>query len=100
MEAELLGLLGIARRAGKLVTGFDAVVKSLDEGTAALVIVSGGASPRTIRNIKTACENRAELIFVGSGPEKLGHAVGRKKTAVAALTDKGFVKKAIWLSRK
>lgn len=42
--------LGMAMRAGKLVTGDDTVLKSIRQGKAHLVIVAGDASDNTKKN--------------------------------------------------
>ena len=43
----MLGALGLCRKAGKLVMGFDAVAESVMKGKAVLVLTAQDVSPRT-----------------------------------------------------
>ena len=60
---KLSGFLGLARKAGKLVFGFDMTVESIQKGTAKAVLLSSDCSERTARNIKRiAEENKTEIL--------------------------------------
>ena len=50
MEPKLAGLLGIARRAGHIHIGFDAVKALLHSGKARLVLLAADCSPRRKRS--------------------------------------------------
>lgn len=91
MEDKLFGMLGLARRAGKLSFGTDAVIRDIGSGKAALVILAGDASQRTAQKVREVCEQTGtETIVVPLGKAELGQAMGRGDTAVAAVTDKSF----------
>ena len=91
MEDKLLGLMGLARRAGRLTCGSDAVLRDIAAGKALSVLLAGDASPRTVNNIRVACEKTGTGVFmVPFDKLALGHATGRGETAVAAVTDKAF----------
>lgn len=91
MTDKLLGLLGLARRAGWLIFGSDAVEREIKGGRAGVVLLSSDASPRTIKNIKEICEKAGTDIYaVPYDKMAIGHAIGRGETAVAAVTDKAF----------
>lgn len=91
MVDKLLGLLGLARRAGWLTFGSDAVERDISGGRAGIVVLTNDASPRTIKNIKEICEKAGTDVFVVPYDKlALGHAIGRGETAVAAVTDKAF----------
>lgn len=47
----LLSLLGLARRAGRLTMGNDAVIDSLEEGVSALVLFADDLSPLSLIHI-------------------------------------------------
>jgi ribosomal protein L7Ae-like RNA K-turn-binding protein len=91
MDNKLLGMLGLARRAGRLTYGFDAVLKDIAGGKAEVVMLTADAAPRTVKNIEEACKSFGTDVFlVPCDKLALGHAIGRGETAVAAVTDKAF----------
>lgn len=51
-DQKVLNLLGMAQRAGKLVSGEDLSLKEIRNGTAKLVIVAVDASENTRKNIR------------------------------------------------
>lgn len=53
MKHKALSLLGMAMRAGKLVTGDETVLKSVQQGKAKLVIAAGDASDNTKKSSAT-----------------------------------------------
>ena len=52
----LLGALGLCRKAGKLLHGFDRVLENALRGKVDLVLLTADASERTVSNMKDACE--------------------------------------------
>jgi ribosomal protein L7Ae-like RNA K-turn-binding protein len=94
MGDRLLGLLGIARRAGKLTFGLDASVKTILDGQTQLILVASDASPRTILTIQRICEeNKIEMIKLDYTMEQLGASIGRGNVATAAIHGKSFTEK-------
>ena len=90
-EQKLLGLLGLARRAGKLAVGFTAVETSVRRGERPLIIMATdiGASQKT--KIGRWEPLRGMLTDVLSA-EVLAQAMGREKLSVVGVSDAGFVK--------
>ncbi|MBS5479540.1 MAG: L7Ae/L30e/S12e/Gadd45 family ribosomal protein [Acutalibacteraceae bacterium] len=86
------GLLGIARRAGRLSTGFDAVCAQIGEGKAELVLLACDLSEKTGKELRYAARNRKlSAIRLPLDKETISRALGLKKpVGVLALTDKGF----------
>lgn len=89
-ENDALGLLGLARRAGKLVSGRDAVERELHRKAAHLVILAKDASPGTRRRFIDMSEADGVPVCELSSKEAIGFATGRKATAVLAITDQSF----------
>ena len=52
----LLGALGLCRKAGKLLHGYDRVQENALRGKVALVLLTSDASERTVSHIKDACD--------------------------------------------
>ena len=89
--ASPLGLLGLARKAGRLQLGASAVEQQFKQGGAALLLVASDASPSVARHAKQwAANSGVEIITIPDTKETFGRAMGRRECAVAVLTDQGF----------
>lgn len=92
---EIMGFLGLARRAGKLCCGHDAVIESIVKDKAELVILASDASERLKNEIKHAANydnkniNVIECEFI---MQDFFNGIG-KKSAVFSVTDKSFKEK-------
>ena len=85
---KFLGMLGLCAKAGRLVSGDEAVRIAVKRGNAHLVIVDAAASANTQERQRSLCAgNNAVLITVEAD---LGHAIGREGRKVVAITDKVF----------
>ena len=92
MNDKVLGMLGLAVRAGKVAFGVFLSEKALDEGRAQLVIAAEDIGASNRRRIENKCnENGVKLIFY-SDKETLSHAAGKKNMPVAAVCDENFAK--------
>lgn len=94
---KLAGLLGLARRAGKLSLGHDAVLDSMKGGSAELCLLSSDASGRLYKELVRASENLTQAhvpIYVTDYTmDGFGMCLGAKKTAVLSVNDRGFAKR-------
>ena len=92
MENKLLGLLGIARRAGHVLIGFDAVKTAIADGRARLVLLAADRSPKTDKELRFTAQNSPCPIHVlAADKAALSGALGlQKPVAVAATDDRGF----------
>jgi len=79
------GMLGLARRAGKLVMGSDRILASKKD--CLLIICASDASERTVKNMR---ELGTEMIFSDSTKRELGELLGAGEVAAVAVTDKNF----------
>ncbi|CAM2890902.1 YlxQ family RNA-binding protein [Paenibacillus sediminis] len=86
----LLSRLGLAMRAGKVVSGDELVLKAIRSSEAKLVIVAGDASPNTQKKFRDKCATYKVPLVIGFDRERLGTSVGRPERVVIALTDQGF----------
>lgn len=86
------GLLGMAQRAGKMVSGELAARKAIAAGQAAAVIVAEDASARTKETLRRETEAGQIPLYDLFTKEMLGRCLGKEYRAVAALLDKGFAK--------
>ena len=85
-----LSVLGLAQRAGKLVSGDEAVLKAIRRREAKLVVVAADASEGTAKKYRDKCHYyHIPLVQFGTKAE-LGHHTGKAERVVIALTDDGF----------
>lgn len=98
MNKQPLSGLGLAMRAGKLVTGDEIVMKAIRSAEARLVIVAKDASANTQKKFRDKCGTYKVPLMIGFDRERLGSSVGKPERVVLALTDQGFadmIRKAI-----
>jgi len=89
----LSGFLGLCRKAGKLVFGFDMTVEAMQKGTAESVLISSDCSERTARNIKRIAEETGtEIYILPLTMDEISYAVA-KRAGVLSVCDSGFSKK-------
>ncbi len=88
--ARLLGLLGLALRAGKLQVGFSAVEQAVHRGKQPLVILATdmGASQRTRAMRMEPVRGFVTGVVTGAD---LAASLGRNKLSIVSVCDPGFV---------
>ena len=91
---KLLNLMGLAQRAGKLVSG-DSFEASLNKGQVELVFLAQDASPRTKKQVKDKSSYRKVPVYEGFSAQTLSLAIGKGHRVVVGVTDLGFAKKMI-----
>ncbi|MCC3376192.1 ribosomal L7Ae/L30e/S12e/Gadd45 family protein [Cohnella sp. REN36] len=87
-----LSRLGLAMRAGKLVSGDETVLKAIRAGEARLVLVAEDASDNTRKKVADKCESYGVPLLIGYSRYELGGAVGKPERVLFAVTDPGFAK--------
>jgi ribosomal protein L7Ae-like RNA K-turn-binding protein len=91
-EQKLLNLLGLAKRAGKLITGEELVIKSIQMEKARLVFIASDASENTKKKISDKATYYEVPFTMSFDTDTLSHAIGANRKAVA-ISDSGFAKK-------
>lgn len=98
MNSKILSMLGISRKAGFAVLGFDKVKDSLMSKKAKIVCLCSDISDKTKKEIIFfADKHNIPVIAVDCDMLELSNAVGMK-TGIVAVTDKGIADKIIALS--
>ncbi len=98
---KVYSMLGLATKAGKVVSGEFATDKSVKGGKAWLVIVSEDASDNTKKMFSNMCEFYEVPRYFFGTKEELGHAIGKAMRSSLAITDENFaesIKKQLELS--
>lgn len=88
----VLNLLGIAMRAGKLVTGEDLVIKSIQKAQAEFIFVAKDASENTRKKLIDKSSFYKVPVDVSFSQIELSSAIGRKRMVIS-VADKGFARK-------
>ncbi len=89
-EKKIMGLLGIAEKAGKTASGGFLAEEALKAGKAYLTVVAGDASENTKKKMTEMCEKtRCPILFL-SNKSDLAHAIGKETRSCVAILDRGL----------
>ena len=87
---KVLGTLGLAMKAGRVVSGEFMTERAIREGTAKLVIVAEDASDNTKKKFSDSCRYYRVPYAQFGDKDLLGNALGKQFRASLAVTDRGF----------
>lgn len=93
MTSKIYSFIGLAMKAGKLISGEESCEKTIRGGKAFLVIVTEDASNNTAKKFEDACKFRNVPFFRFGEKEVLGRSLGRTVRSVIAVTDNGIAQK-------
>ena len=91
-QSKVLGLLGLAERAGKVASGEFSTEKMVKERRARLVIVAEDASENTKKLFTDKCAFYHVPVIICFDKETLGRSIGKEMRASAAVLEEGFAK--------
>ena len=84
--------IGMANKAGKIISGTDACIRAIKAGTVELIILSEDASDNTRKKIMNACSYRNISCVVYGKGGMLGKVTGKNHRIVAGVRDKNLSK--------
>lgn len=96
-NSNILSTIGLCKRAGKLVTGFEAVTEGLKDPALGIkgVILASELSEKTRKEVRFHCEKAGvPLAEVQLTLEEISSVI-KKKTGILAVTDEGLYKSLI-----
>ncbi|KPI53489.1 50S ribosomal protein L7ae [Clostridioides difficile] len=96
-KEKILSFLGLATRAGKIVSGDDSTLLDLKKGKVKLVLIAEDASNNTKKLFKDKSTFRNIPYLFFSTKEEIGVAIGKSPRAVIGIKDENFSKKIIEL---
>lgn len=91
-KEKVLQLLGLVMRAGKLVTGEDATIRSIQNGQAKIVLIAKNTGENTTKRVTDKCSFYQVPLIQDFTQEEISHALGKSRV-VCAVTEAGFAKK-------
>lgn len=91
---KIMGLLTMARRAGKLSLGMDMSKDACRNGISKGICTATDISPKSLKEIKFVCMNEnVPLYSLGMDMKAVGIELG-KNVGIISINDSGFMKKA------
>jgi len=82
--------LGLARRAGKIVSGYQTCIHTLQKGEVKLIIVAEDAAQNTKDKFSHLCEKYGVPFEIFSTADELSEMTGFPGRGIFGITDKGF----------
>ena len=92
---KVLNMLGLAMKAGKLVSGETATEIAIKDMSAWLVVVAEDASNNTTKHFTDMCSYRDIPIIYYGTKEDLGRAIGKEYRSNIAVIDEGLARAII-----
>ena len=86
-QKKIWGMLGLARRAGKIAGGAFQAENAIKSGKACLVILAEDASDNTGKHFRDMCSYRNIRCLSMGDKEQLGKCAGFEMRSVLAVTD-------------
>jgi ribosomal protein L7Ae-like RNA K-turn-binding protein len=85
-------LIGLAMRAGKIVSGEERVLREVRSGNAQIVLLTLDAAKNSEKKIVDKCTTYQVPVLRYGTREELGSAMGKRERVVIAVTDLGFAR--------
>ncbi len=92
MNQKVAQLLGLAMRAGKVITGEGLVINGVRNGQAKLVLLATDASANTTKKVSDKCLYYKVPCYSLSTRYELGSAIGKEARVSIAITDSKMAK--------
>ena len=91
MTDNILSMLGLAHKAGKVEIGEEPVGSAARAKKARIIFVADDAAPSTARRAKSFAETGSCILLpMGAGKDDMGRVLGRTSCAMCAVTEIGF----------
>ncbi len=92
MNNKLLGMIGLAKRAGRVQTGEDICSRAVRNRRSRLVIVACDAADNTKKSITDTCKHYNVRCIEAATKAELGNCTGADSRAVVSVNDDNFAK--------
>ena len=88
----ILGLIGLAMKAGKICFGADSVEENIIKNKVKLLIISEESSERTKNKFVKLCEKNNISVIIDGDIESLSKSIGKNNKAIIGIKDINFAK--------
>ena len=86
----VLGLIGLCRRAGKLIFGSEACLEAVERKKVKLILVAEDAASKTKENFIYFCEKNKIPIVQFGRIDEISKAIGKDNKAVIGIKEKNL----------
>ena len=90
IDSKILGLIGLAMKAGKVCFGADSVEESILKRKVKLVIISNDSSERTKNKFIEICKKNNIPVIVDGKIDILSQTIGKNNKAILGIKDANF----------
>ena len=90
MDDKAYRMLGMAKRAGKTVTGTDGVLNSVKSGKSFLVIMASDASDNTKKQIPDKCRSYNVRLITNADRDTISKMTSTENSAAVSIIDRGL----------
>jgi ribosomal protein L7Ae-like RNA K-turn-binding protein len=87
--------LGLAARAGRIITGEELVVKAIRNKQVQLVVLADDASDNTRKKVTDKCKSFGVPLRLYADRNRLGHCIGKEQRVVVGVKDAGFARELL-----
>ncbi|WP_297518822.1 ribosomal L7Ae/L30e/S12e/Gadd45 family protein [uncultured Clostridium sp.] len=95
MRSKFLSFLGLAKRSGNLLDGYNKCEETLGKRSVHLVIFSNEISAKSKDKFTKKCEKLNISCIDGFSKEELGASIGKKEINIVGITDKNMALKLL-----
>lgn len=92
MNYRFLGMVGLAKRAGKIVSGGEKCSEAVKSGQSKLIIVAEDAADNTKKSMSDSCKFYGVKYVEAADKAALGKYTGADGRAVVSVNDDNFAK--------
>ncbi|MEE0944775.1 MAG: ribosomal L7Ae/L30e/S12e/Gadd45 family protein [Clostridia bacterium] len=89
---KILGLIGLAKKAGRITTGSELCEDAIRRGMSKLIIIAKDISDNGCKAICDCCKHYGVKYITYSEKSDLGAAVGSEIRTVISINDEGFAR--------
>ncbi|MCF7923903.1 MAG: YlxQ-related RNA-binding protein [Candidatus Izimaplasma sp.] len=93
MKTKILSILGLCKRANRLVSGEGFALEKIKSNKAKLVFLASDAGVNTTKRIKDKSSFYNVFVIDSFSTDELSKAIGKNNRKVIVVTDSGFAKK-------
>ena len=90
INSNVLGLIGLAMKAGKICFGADSVEENVTKQKVKLLIISEDSSERTKNKFIKLCEKYNVPVILDGNIEELSKSIGKTNKAIIGVKDINF----------
>ncbi|MBS3872671.1 MAG: ribosomal L7Ae/L30e/S12e/Gadd45 family protein [Firmicutes bacterium] len=98
MSDKFLQFLGLAQRAGAVVSGTMACTEALKKGKVSLLVVAEDTEPKSAALYRQMAESKSIPYLTIFSQAALGHAIGKSRRALVVINDANFARRLQELS--